>query len=57
MVPLEGDFVDLALEVVFAYRVMRSVHLAFDDRMEAFRRIDMNETAKSHIFISAGKPT
>ena len=52
MVPLEGDFVDVALQVVFAYRVMRAVHLAFDDRMEALCRIDMNEAAKSHIFIS-----
>jgi len=35
VIPLKRDFVDVALEVVFAYRVMRSVHLALDDRMEA----------------------
>lgn len=52
VVPLEGDFVDVALQVMLADRVMRAVHLAFDDRMEAFCRIDMNEAAKSHIFIS-----
>ena len=49
MVPLEGDFVDVALQMVFAYRVMCSVHLAFDcleavdlplDRAVAPRRRD-----------------
>ena len=49
VIPTEGDFGcsvggDLRLP-----RVMRAVHLAFDDRMEAFGSVDMNETAKSAI--------
>jgi len=53
VIPLEGDFVDVPLQVMFAYRVVRAVHLPFDDRVEAFSGVDVNEATQADVFVLA----